>query len=104
MKTPRRILSLLKNMHAAGKLTAAVCAAPTVLAEAGLLEDKRATSHPGHADILSCGEYSTDSVVRDGTIITSRGLGTSIDFALEIISYLDSEASASEIRKKIVYL
>ena len=90
-------------MHAEGKLTAAICAAPTVLAEADLLKGLRATCYPGMEEKLCGALPCTDSVVRDGTVITSRGAGTSIAFALAIIACLDSQEHADEIGRKIVY-
>ena len=104
LKADERVAALLQHMHAAGKLTAAICAAPTVLAKAGILNRRRATCYPGAEAKLTGAEFCTDSVVRDGTIITSRGAGTTIPFALAIIAYLDSEEKADEIARKIVYL
>ena len=103
LKADGRVLSLLQQMHAAGKLTAAVCAAPTVLAEAGILKGLRATCYPGMEEKLNGALPCTDSVVRDGTVITSRGVGTSIAFALAVIAYLDSREHAEEIARRIVY-
>ena len=103
LKADERVLTLLQQMHAAGKLTAAICAAPTVLAKSGLLEGRRATCYPGVEHMLAGADASTDTVVCDGTIITSRGAGTTIPFALAIIAYLDSEEHAKEIARKIAY-
>jgi 4-methyl-5(b-hydroxyethyl)-thiazole monophosphate biosynthesis len=86
-----------------GRLVAAVCAAPTVLEAAGVLRGKRATSHPGSAgDMKSC-DYLEDDVVEDGNIITSRGAGTSIDFALAVVRRLLGDAPAREVAERIVY-
>lgn len=85
-----RVRALLKKMADSGKFTAAICAAPKVLAAAGLLQDKRATSFPGYLDKMNIRgmRYQQDAVVRDGRIITSRGPGTAMDFALELIAVL----------------
>ena len=104
LKADERVTALLQHMHSAGKLTAAICAAPTVLAKAGILEGRQATCYPGAETMLAGAAFRTDSVVRDGTIITSRGAGTTIPFALAIIAYLDSDEKAAEIARKIVYL
>ncbi|MDY6942285.1 MAG: DJ-1 family glyoxalase III [Pseudomonadota bacterium] len=85
-----RILPLLREMIAAGKYVAAICAAPKVLAEAGLLAGKMATSYPGFLKPAAVPGlmYLEQPVVRDGPIITSRGPGTAMDFSLALIEIL----------------
>ena len=100
-----RVLSLLYRFHAAEKLTAAICAAPTVLARAGLLTGRKAICYPGlEAGLVDAGaEISREAVVVDGSVITSRGVGTAIPFALAIIEYFQSRDEANIIAKCIVY-
>jgi len=95
----QRIAGLVKKMAASGKYVAAICAAPKVLAHAGLLKGKRATSYPGFIDKMNLPdtEYLTDSVVQDGKVITSRGPGTAMDFALHLVEVL----VGNEARKKV---
>lgn len=88
LKSDPRILRLLKDMAAAGKYTAAICAAPMVLAEAGVLEGRQATSYPGFLDALPGVTVSAAAVVQDGKVLTSRGPGTAMDFALALIETL----------------
>ena len=85
-----RILDLLQRMAADGQFTAAICAAPKVLAKAGLLQGKTATSYPGALASVGGGgaRLSEDPVVCDGKVITSRGPGTAMDFALQLIETL----------------
>ncbi len=85
-----RIRDLLKRMADAGKYVAAICAAPRVLGHAGLLDGRQATCFPGFLDEFSerLGGYREDPVVQDGHIITSRGPGTAMDFALHLIEQL----------------
>lgn len=94
-----RIQQLLKKMASENKFTAAICAAPRVLASAGLLENKHATSFPGTLEKLNLTSTTieTDPVVQDGKVITSRGPGTAMDFALTLIENL----SGTEARKKV---
>ena len=98
-----RVLTLLREFHAAGKLTAAICAAPTVLAKAGLLDGRRATCYPGLEGKLTGAVPVTDAVVTDGTVVTSRGVGTAIDFALALVTYLDGAERADALSRAIVY-
>ncbi|MDP1708429.1 MAG: DJ-1/PfpI family protein [Gammaproteobacteria bacterium] len=88
-----RIHSLLEKMAHGGKFTAAICAAPTVLAHAGLLDGKRATGFPGTLEKLAAPNITIENnpVVKDGKVITSRGPGTAMDFALELIELLSGK-------------
>lgn len=93
----------LKRACAQGKLIAAICAAPTVFGQLGLLQEKKAICFPGMENQLAGAEVTFESVVCDGNIITSRGMGTAIDFGLAILAYFEDEATADELAKKIVY-
>ena len=83
-----RIRGLLRTMADSGRYTAAICAAPKVLASTGLLEGKKVTSFPGVLDACAGLDYRSDPVVQDGRLITSRGPGTAMDFALTLIENL----------------
>ena len=98
-----RVLALLRSFAAAGKLTAAICAAPTVLAKAGLLEGKKAVCYPGMEEQLTGAKVSFDPVAVDGTVITSRGLGTAIPFALSIVKYFEGRERAEALASSVVY-
>jgi 4-methyl-5(b-hydroxyethyl)-thiazole monophosphate biosynthesis len=94
-----RVTALLRQMAGAGKFTAAICAAPKVLAHNGLLDGKRATCYPGSMDPGSVPgmEYSEEPVVADGKVITSRGPGTAMDFALQLIETLAGEQTRMQV-------
>jgi 4-methyl-5(b-hydroxyethyl)-thiazole monophosphate biosynthesis len=93
---------LVREICRAGKLTAAICAAPGVLAEFGVLEDKTVTSHPSVAATLKRFQYSEKPVVIDGNIITSRGAGTAIAFSAALIGMLVGQTEADKILKSII--
>ncbi len=99
-----RIHGLLKKMAEADRYTAAICAAPKVLASAGLLDGKAATSFPGVLDAMAHVQIalSSESVVRDGKVITSRGPGTAMDFALELIETLAGRSRRNEVEAALV--
>lgn len=94
---------LIRQYYEAGKYLAAVCAAPTVYGEKGLLQGRKATCFPGMESGLVGAEHREDKVVCDGQFITSRGMGTCIDFGLTLLAKLTDEANAQTIGKKIVY-
>lgn len=96
---------VVKKFAAEGKIVAAICAGPSVLGAAGVLEGRHATCHPGFETKLTGAETCEDAVVVDGNIITSRGMGTGIDFSLALLDCLtdyDEEVSA-QVKKGIVY-
>lgn len=97
--------AVVKKFAAEGKLVSAICAAPSVLGAAGLLEGKKATCHPGFEEKLTGAIVSSEAVVADGNVITSRGMGTAIEFGLEIIKYLskNDEEIMEKVKKGIVY-
>ncbi|MHB8127767.1 MAG: DJ-1 family glyoxalase III [Mobilitalea sp.] len=94
---------LLKEFHAKGKRLAAICAAPRVLGTKGLLIGKNATCYPGNEEFLNGARVINTSVVTDGNITTSKGMGTAIDFALSLIKSISGEEEAVKIAKAIQY-
>ena len=98
-----RVLQLVRDYHDAQLLTAAICAAPTVFGRAGILEEKRACCYPGLESGLIGAEVCYDPVVVDGNIVTSRGLGTALPFALTLVRLLAGEEEQKRLAGKIVY-
>jgi protein deglycase len=104
LEEDQRVLDLLRRHAADGRQVAAICAAPKVLARAGLLEGKRATAYPGS---LVAAEFPgmtllADPVVVDGRVATSRGPGTAMDFALCLIELLSGPERRLEVESKLV--
>lgn len=99
-----RVLELLRRLAAAGKYVCAICAAPAVLAKAGLLDGRRGTAYPGHLDNLPIRDftYTGESVTCDGRIITSRGAGTAMDFALTLVEALKGMEIRNRVEKALV--
>lgn len=96
------VQTLVKAQHQSGKRVAAICAAPIALGAAGILAGKRATSYPGFEDELTGATCVTDRVVCDGNVVTSRGPGTALPFALEIVSQLRGDDLASTLRNQML--
>lgn len=97
------VKSVIKTFAAEGKLVAAICAAPSVLGENGLLQGKRATCHPGFEEKLLGAQWLEDGVVVDENVITSRGMGTAVDFGLAIVKYMDPDADIAHLKAGLVY-
>lgn len=94
---------LLQQFYEKEKYIAAICAAPSVLGKYGLLKGKKATSYPGFEEALIGAEYVEDAVAVSDFIITSRGMGTAIDFSLALIEKLVGKEKAEQIGKAIIY-
>lgn len=80
-------------------LVGAICAAPIVLGRIGLLNNKNATCYPGFENELEGATYTGKKVTVDGNIVTGRGPGCSLDFALALVSKIKGEEEALNIRK-----
>jgi len=96
-----RIIACLRRHHEAGKLLAAICAAPLLLLDAGLADGIAYTAHPSTAEELP--DARGEAVVADGHILTSRGAGTAAEFALALVRGLCGEASAKEVAESICW-
>jgi 4-methyl-5(b-hydroxyethyl)-thiazole monophosphate biosynthesis len=95
-----RLRQRLIDMAAADdKYIAAICAAPKALAHAGILSGRRATAFPGVLEKLELDDVTItqDAIVRDGNVITSRGPGTAMDFALTLIELLSDRATSDKV-------
>jgi len=95
-----RVLDCLRRQQQGGRYLGAICAAPIALEAAGVLKGKRATSYPGYD--LPSAQFSDERVVRDGTLLTSRGPGTAMEFALEWVSVLVGADRAAQLRKGMI--
>lgn len=96
----REVLFAYKN---AGKYLAAICAAPSVYGWNGMLDGKKATCYPGFEGELKGATPTGEGVVTDGQFITSKGVGTAIDFSLELITLLEGAETAENIAKAVQY-
>jgi 4-methyl-5(b-hydroxyethyl)-thiazole monophosphate biosynthesis len=103
LNNDQRIQSLVKKIAANNKYVAAICAAPRVLATAGLLDGKHATSFPGALEQFPVNNmtYEEKAVVIDGNIIISRGPGTAMDFTLTLIELLLGKEKRDEVESML---
>ncbi len=100
LRSDPRVLPLVIAQAAAGRFVAAICAAPTVLLDAGVLVGRRYTAHTSVAAELP-DRLADERTVADGPILTSRGAGTAVDFGLLLVASLYSPAVRDEIARSI---
>lgn len=104
LKGNNELLNLLQEHSRQGKPLAAICAAPTVLAKAGLLDGHTATCFPGCENEFGPGvRYTPDRLVEDGSVLTGQALGSAIPFALKLIENLRNRQTADTIAERIHY-
>lgn len=102
LKRDKRVIEIIQQMDKENKLLSAICAAPIVLEKAGVLKGKNATSYPGfQKDMPSC-NYMEDRVVIDGNIITGRGPGVAMEFALALVRYILGEEDAEKLKNAML--
>ena len=98
------LVQLIQKHYDKGGYVAAICAAPAlVLSKIKMNKRHTMTCYPGFEDKLKGAEVVFDQVVRDGNVTTSRGMGTAIPFALDLVSQLVSEEKAQELKTGIIY-
>jgi 4-methyl-5(b-hydroxyethyl)-thiazole monophosphate biosynthesis len=99
-----RIHMLIKRFHDNHHYLAAICAAPMVLADSGVLDGRWATSYPGALDDRKWPDIDIcdDNIVIDGKLLTSRGPGTAMDFALAIIELLSNRSTRDQVESSLV--
>ena len=97
----KRLEALLLQTAKAGGMLAAICAAPFVLGELGLLEGKDATCYPGFEASLRGAKVTGKRVVRDGSVITAIGMGAAEEFGLELVRALRGYEAAEKVAEAI---
>jgi 4-methyl-5(b-hydroxyethyl)-thiazole monophosphate biosynthesis len=96
-----KVMKLIGDFHRDGKLVAAICGAPTVLAEAGILTNIKATVYPGLEKYIP--KPRSERVIQEGNVITSQGPGTSMEFALKIVEYISGKETMKNVKDQLVF-
>lgn len=99
----KKLTDKLREFYDSGKLLGAICAAPSIFGHMGILKGKKACIYPGMEAELAGAEIVYDKVVKSDNVITSRGMGTAIEFGLEIVASLLDRETADKLGKTIVY-
>lgn len=96
-----KLVKNIMDFNEKGKRIAAICAAPSILGELGILEGKVASCYPGFEEYLKGATYKREKVITDGNITTSRGLGSALDLGLELVTLLKNKEESDMIAEKI---
>jgi 4-methyl-5(b-hydroxyethyl)-thiazole monophosphate biosynthesis len=102
LRESNELRQIIQKLNEENKLCAAICAAPIVLEAAGVLDGKNATSYPGFDKDMSSCNYKEENVVIDGNIITGRGPGVAMEFALALVEYLLDDKTRIELQKSML--
>lgn len=102
LRDDKRIINMVRFLNEKNKLVSAICAAPIVLEKAGVLKGVKATSYPGFGEEMASSNYVEDRVVVDKNIITGKGPGVALEFALEVVNYLVGEKVVNELKKDMI--
>ncbi|TDX52347.1 DJ-1 family glyoxalase III [Orenia marismortui] len=102
LRDDKRIINIVQKLDQKDGLIAAICAAPIVLEAAGVIRDRPATSYPGFGQEMESCTYLQDRVVVDDNLITGRGPGVALEFALKIVELLVNKEKAEEIKVEMI--
>jgi 4-methyl-5(b-hydroxyethyl)-thiazole monophosphate biosynthesis len=102
LKNNKTVLEFIRSFNKSQKTIGAICAAPTVLHEAGIVKNRKITSFPAEKEIFVDSIYMEEDIVHDGNIITSRGVGTAIKFALYMIGIIAGNKTSRELAQRIL--
>ena len=102
LRESETVCRIVKETAARGGVIGAICAAPFILGELGLLEGKSAICYPGFEKCLHGAKISDKRVVSDGNTVTAAGMGVALEFGLEIVSALLGKEASDKIRKGVM--
>ncbi len=102
LKSDERVASVVKRLNVEGGYVTAICAAPTVLNAIGLIDGRRVTCHPSVVGQLGSAKYVDERVVVDGTVVTSQGPGTAIEFAYALVEALYGAEKVTELNSVVL--
>lgn len=103
LRDNKQVIEIIKQFNKENKLIAAICAAPIILKEADIIENKNITSYPGFEEELKGANYKEDRVVQHDNIITSRGPSTALDFAFKILENIIDRKELQELKEAMLY-
>lgn len=103
LKANERLLEWIRKRFESGQRLAAICAAPTVFHAAGITKNLKLTSYPSEKAVFTDSVYLEEPVVKDGHVITSRGVGTALAFGLALVEELKGKKTAKTVAERILF-
>ena len=103
IKEFKPILSILKDFHETNRYIGAICAAPIILEEAGIIKENNFTCYKGFEKQVANGKYVQEKVVEDKNIITSNCVGSVFDFGFKLLSYIENMNIIEELRSNMIF-
>ena len=100
----KKVLDIIREMNEENKTVSALCAGPSVLDYADVLENRKFTCYPGFEDNIKSGKYIDERLVLDENIITSKGPGTAADIAFALVEQIKGEEAADKLKRETLYL
>lgn len=97
------VCAAMVHQHEEGKLIGAICAAPMVLGQLGILNGRRATCYPGFERLLDGADYTAELITVDGNITTGRGPGAAMAFGYQLLSNFATQEVIEEMKKGMIY-
>ncbi|MFW6014902.1 MAG: DJ-1 family glyoxalase III [Halanaerobiales bacterium] len=102
LRDNKYVINYVRSLYDDNKLVAAICAAPIVLEKAGILKDKNATSYPGFDKEMESCNYIKKRIVKDDNVMTARGPGVALEFAIYLVNYLAGSKKANDLKKAML--
>lgn len=96
------VIKAIETANNNGKYIAAICAAPSILGDMGLLDGKSAVCYPGFEDRLTGADIPNEKVVLDGRILTAKGMGAAMEMGLMIVEIFCGKATADDLRHAVI--
>lgn len=103
LKACGKLMEQVDAFYAQEKMLAAICAAPSILGHRGMLKGRKACSYPTFESHLEGAQVVKDAVVKDGHIITGRGMGCAILFGLAIVAHFKGQKAADDLSRAIIF-
>jgi len=102
LRQSTKVIQAIQQLQGADKFTAAICASPVVLKEAGITEGRTVTSHPSHAKLMVRSNYTGKRIEVDEKLITGQAAGSAMEFAFKLVEVLMGKEKVEEVNRGVL--